>query len=224
MNAEELKKVPGIRWDASGHIYAESPEAEKALVKYWLSECPLGQEFSEHYNGNPANMSAMIEQSNLHAEYKISLRNLDWVFTQLKNAGKITTAEAEAAARAAIPRDKNGARMTEAQQRWSEYRTFSESHTMDECRARAQREPDGYGVFMRKNYEREGLTQGQGTILNAPRETPKSNTSADLVAWVGEYLKTPMDKVRGLRSPAMNPLGYQRYNEMLEAAIAAKLI
>jgi len=227
MNAEELKKIPGIRWDAAGNIYADGSEAEKHLVKYWLNEGELGQEFSEKYNGNPDNMSAMIDQFELH-NYKVSLRNLDWVYVQLRNAGKIITAEAaEAAARAqaqaAAPKDKHGRPLTEAQQRWSEYRVFSETHNMDECRARARRD-EGYASFMRTNYQREGVQHSEGTVLNGSREAPTTDTPADLLAWVREYLTTPADQVRKLRRTDTNPLGFQEYNRMFELAAAKNLI
>ena len=172
-------------------------------------------------------MDAIIDQFELH-KYRVSLRNLDWVFTQLKNSGKLITAEAaeaaaQAAAEASLPRDKHGRPLTEAQQRWSEYRVFSESHTMDQCRARARTDA-GYASFMKTNYQREGVQHGEGTILNASRETPTSDTPADLLAWVREYLKTPADQVRKLRRTDTNPLGYQEYSRMFELAASKNLI
>lgn len=227
MNAEDLKKIPGIKWDTAGNVYADSSEAEKHLVKYWLSECELGQEFAAHYNGDPNNMGKLVNQFELHG-YRVSLRNLDWVFTQLRNAGKIITAEAaeaaaQAASEAAAPKDKHGKPLTQEQQKWSEYRVFSETHNMDECRARARRD-DGYASFMRTNYQREGLQHGEGTVLNGSREMPTPDTPADLLAWVREYLKTPADQVRKLRRTDTNPLGFQEYNRMFELAVAKNLI
>lgn len=124
-----------------------------------------------------------------------------------------------------VPRDRNGNPLTASQLAWSEYRQFSETHSMEEIRARARTDA-GFSSFMRKQYEREARetpsTQfaiaGQTSAENKPAITP------ELIAWVEEFRKTPMDRVRALRSPSLNPLGFQVYNANLETALAACLI
>jgi hypothetical protein len=122
-----------------------------------------------------------------------------------------------------VPRDKNGRPLTEAQQRWSEYRQFSETHSMDEVRARKRIDP-GYRNFVEKNCEREGVSEGPFKVLNGVRQLPKSDTPAELVAWVAEYLRTPADQVRKLCLASTNPLGYVKFNAMLELAASKNLI
>jgi hypothetical protein len=122
-----------------------------------------------------------------------------------------------------VPRDKNNKPLSEAQQRWSEYRQFSETHTMDEVRARKRIDP-GYRNFVEKNSERERISEGAFKVLNGVRELPQSDTSAELIEWVRQYQATPADQVRKLRLASMNPLGYVKYNAMLELAASKNLI
>jgi hypothetical protein len=52
----------------------------------------------------------------------------------------------------------------------------------------------------------------------------KDAATMELRAWAEEYRRTPMERVKQLRSPSINPLGYQQYEENLQAAIQAGLI
>jgi len=125
-----------------------------------------------------------------------------------------------------VRKDKNGRPLSESQLRWSEYRQFSETHSSEECKNRAKVDAE-YASFRRTNFEREAQqtpsTQfqiaGQALMTESkPKITP------ELVTWSEEYRRTPMEKVRQLRSPLLNPLGHKDYTQKLESALAAGLV
>jgi hypothetical protein len=131
----------------------------------------------------------------------------------------------ESAEEPQVPVDRNGHPLSESQQRWSEYRQFSETHSSRECENRAKADA-GYRSFRVKNYEREASetpsTQfsiaGQAATENKPTITP------ELIAFAETYRHTSTDEVRKLRSPSISPLTFEAYNKNLEAALAAGLI
>lgn len=122
-------------------------------------------------------------------------------------------------------RDSRGHVLGEPQKKWREYRQFSETHSSDECRNRARVDSD-YASFRRLNFEREAAETprtkfplaGQSPVKEKPAVTP------ELIAWAQEYRKTPVEKVRQLRSPAFNALGYEAYMKTQDTALAAGLI
>src|SRR5258708_21583669 len=121
--------------------------------------------------------------------------------------------------------DARGHILGASQKAWSEYRQFAEKHSSQECRDRAKVDR-GFASFVRLNLQREAQetpsTQfsiaGHAATENKPAITP------ELIAFAEEFRRTPMDRVRALKSPATNPLGYEIYERHLQAAIAANLI
>jgi len=122
--------------------------------------------------------------------------------------------------------DKNGNPLSESQLRWSEYRTFSESHSSADCKARARTDA-GYGSFYRKNLEREaqGTESTQFRLAGQqPSKPDVSGVSQELLNFADEFRRTGMDEVRRRKSPTLNPLGWEKYQKDLDAALAAGLI
>jgi hypothetical protein len=134
--------------------------------------------------------------------------------------------------------DKNGRVLGASQKAWSEYRIFSETHSMQEVRQRMRIDP-GYASFVNTNRQREFQPVGDSYVPTNPHLLPSEDLSNDAVRgiaakaslllpdlkkWVVEYNQTPTVRVRALRSPASNPIGYEAYNAAFEAAIAANLI
>lgn len=139
---------------------------------------------------------------------------------------------------APAPLRADGNPMSESQQRWSEYRQFSESHSMKDCRERA-RVDSGYRSFMSKNIEREFEQAGDSVVPQNPHlllaEDPSKAALKAIAAkagllvpqlfeWVKIYNTTPANQVRSLRSAAANPLGYEQYEKSFQAALEAHLI
>jgi hypothetical protein len=112
------------------------------------------------------------------------------------------------------------------QQLWSEYRQFSETHSMQECRARA-RTDIGFASFMRTNLQRESMGTESTQFLVAGKQPSRpdiSDVTPELLAWANEFKRTPTEEVRKLRNPTINALGFQQYEANLNAAIAANLV
>jgi hypothetical protein len=123
-----------------------------------------------------------------------------------------------------VAHDRNGRLLTEPQRRWSEYKQFSETHSMKEVRERA-RVDAVFASFMTKNLEREmaGGVGDEVVNLNARPDQPKQ-ISRELLAFAAEYNATPSNVIRKLKRADFNPLGYEQFNKKLEAAIVAGLI
>lgn len=124
-----------------------------------------------------------------------------------------------------VSRDRNGRPLTEAQIRWSEYTKFAHEHSSRECDERAKNDA-GFASFRRTNLRREMTEGGIGDSvqnLNAHPEMPKT-PSAELVAWVAQYHRTPNEEVRKLKRADFNPTGFEAYNRNLQEAIDAGLI
>ncbi len=161
-------ELEGVKWDAAGNPYAEleNYEGGKTLMKEWLTNDPTGQDFAERFN-TPASIEKITEVLELHS-MKVSSANLSWVFERLKDSGQLTSP--------AIPTvslTRAGTPMTQAQQTWSEYRTFSETHSMDEVRNR-MRVDAGYRNFVSKNNERSWEHAGDGATLTDGVMKPSS--------------------------------------------------
>ena len=125
-----------------------------------------------------------------------------------------------------VLRDKNGNALSPSQIAWSEYRTFSESHSSADCKARARTDA-GYGSFYRKNLEREaqGTESTQFRLAGQqPSKPDVTGVSQELLNFADGFRRTSMDEVRRRKSPTLNPLGWEKYQKDLDAAIAAGLI
>jgi hypothetical protein len=115
--------------------------------------------------------------------------------------------------------------LTEPQKRWSEYRQFSERSTSAQCSARAKVDK-GYAEFMQKNYERELATQvGDAVTPAGTQPTRRTKKVSETVRNFAElYRTTPTQDIRTQRNALTNPLGWQEFRELEDAAIAAGLI
>jgi len=122
-----------------------------------------------------------------------------------------------------VPTDRHGRPLTPAQIAWSEYRTFSESNSMEVCRQRAKTDA-GYGSFFRKQYERQTGEVGDRVENLNQRQQVSAPPAEELVAFASEYHKTSTEKLRQLKRFDTNPLGAARWNQMFEACISAGLI
>jgi hypothetical protein len=115
--------------------------------------------------------------------------------------------------------------LTEPQKRWSEYRQFSERSTSAQCTARAKVD-SGYASFMQKNYERELATPvGDAVTPAGTQPTRRTKKVSEEVRHFAElYRTTPTEEIRKQRNALTNPLGWQEFRELEDAAIAANLI
>jgi hypothetical protein len=163
-----LKRVNGEVVDVD-----DSYEREKEATKLWLDQTEEGREFRKLYLTD-ANIDKLQQQILFH-NAEVTFASLSFAFLALRDSGQLLTkAQEEAAAKqAATPHTRAGVPMTEAQQRWSEYRQFSETHSMAEVRQR-MRTDAGFASFVSKNREREWQQVGDGATQRDGSYTPSS--------------------------------------------------
>jgi hypothetical protein len=117
---------------------------------------------------------------------------------------------------------------TPSQQAWGEFRQFTDSHSVADCKARARTE-GAYAKFLHTNLVRE---MGDGNVpdavvgvgTNAVRQDKTITVTNDLRKFSEEYRHTSSAEVRRLSSPALNPHGYKLYQAKLDECIAAGLL
>jgi hypothetical protein len=132
--------------------------------------------------------------------------------------------EPELAPEPEVPRDKNGNPLNPAQIAWRNFAIWANDPNTSSEMIRQRRSTDrSFAEFYRHSLTREAQetpsTQfsiaGQATTDNKPAVTP------ELVAFAEAYRHTSTEEVRKLRSPLINPLGWERYKELESAAASA---
>jgi hypothetical protein len=108
----------------------------------------------------------------------------------------------EPAAQAPAPRQ-----LTASQQAWSEFRQYTDSHNVADCKARA-RTNEAYRKFLSVNLERETMESPRLELqpLNQKISTKKA-VPADVAAYAARYRTMSSDQVKNELSPGRNPLG-----------------
>jgi hypothetical protein len=97
--------------------------------------------------------------------------------------------------------------LSSSQLAWQEYRIFTDSHSVAECKARTSRE-EGYRKFLSVNLERETMQSPRLELqpLNQKISTKKA-VPADVAAYAARYRTMSSDAVRNELSPGRNPSG-----------------
>jgi hypothetical protein len=119
-------------------------------------------------------------------------------------------------------------KMTPSQKTWSEFRIFTDSHSVADCKLRA-RTDESYAKFLHTNLVRE---MGNGNVPDAVvavgtaavRQDKTVAITNDLKKFADEYRHTSAADVRRLSSAALNPNGYQLYKMKLDECIASGLL
>jgi len=217
-------------------VYGEELTVEETVVA--LKESPEWLEFTTRFawpNDYNKDLFDLVIEEKLGP--KPELADYQRLFKNVIAAGGVVTVrgeryefetvpEPELIVEPEVPRDKNGNVLSESQIRWSEYRQFSETHSSADCKTRARTDA-GYGSFYRKNLEREaqGTESTQFRLAGQqPSKPDASGVSQELLNFADEFRRTSMDEVRRRKSPTLNPLGWEKYQKDLDAALAASLI
>jgi hypothetical protein len=205
-------------------IYDENDSLEaKKFCKDFLAT-PVGKRFLQLYDSNSAQDAwdgIIAKFRKIYGDDPITFGDLQSFVGDLLLSGGLRAPEPPA------PAEK---KLSSSQLAWQEFRVFSETHSMNECRARAVSDP-GYASFMRLNTERE-LAEHQNPAtdpisLNANKTPTTKFVSAELQRFCEDYRSMPMDKVRKLSSPATNPAGRtgaDHFNSLLNKAIELALV
>jgi hypothetical protein len=199
---------------------------EKETTMAWLEECEGGREFAARYNF-AENHFKISEQMEYH-NYDVSFTNLETVFYNLRDSGQLVTS-APIAQEDDVQRTKNGVPLTEPQKKWDEYRTFSDSHSMQDIRNRVKVDA-GFASFVRKTYEREMEGVGDSYVPSNPhlalQPPPTIAAMKDdyMVEFAKRYHAMSSAEVKSARSKAANPLTAAKFVADTERAIELRLI
>jgi len=93
------------------------------------------------------------------------------------------------------PKDKNGNVLSESQLRWSEYRKWSETHTMDQCRARAKSD-EGFETFMHKNLEREFAASPVPDAVTPLLQPQGKKATQELIVFAKKYYSEKSENLK----------------------------
>ena len=74
---------------------------------------------------------------------------------------------------------------------------------------------------LRLGEESKEQAEAAGQTINP---TASNRQSTTLIAFANDYRKMAMDDVRKAKSPSTNPLGYQLFNQQLEACFECGLL
>ena len=149
----------------------------------------------------------------------VTVRGTTYEF-ELKQSESVPAPEPE------VPRDRNGNPLNSAQLEWRQFAIWSNDPSTSSEMIRQRRLTDrSFAEFYRRSLEREAQeTPSTQFELAGQSQTQSRQATPELIAFAEEYRKTSVEKVRQLRSPAFNPLGYKTYIKNIETALAAGLI
>jgi hypothetical protein len=125
-----------------------------------------------------------------------------------------------------VPRDRNGNPLSASQIAWGEMTRWSQTASSKQIADRRRVDP-AFESFYKTNLRREaqGTESTQFRLAGQqPSKPDVSGVSPELVAFADEFRRTSMDEVRLRKSPTLNPLGWEKYQKDLDAALAAGLI
>jgi hypothetical protein len=127
-----------------------------------------------------------------------------------------------------VPKDKNGKPLTDAQLKWRAFGEFEKTHSVAECRARAQRESD-FGTFYRKLIEGQwsDVESSGGAVRLNERSTNARKAGAALQEFARLYLKEPIANLRpkgGFVTLGGEQIDVASFTELQSAAAAKGLI
>ncbi len=125
-----------------------------------------------------------------------------------------------------VPMDRNGNPLSASQIAWGEMTRWSQTASSKQIADRRRVDP-AFESFYKTNLRREAQGTESTQFRLAGQQPSKPNVSGvsqELLNFATEFKKTPMDRVRVLRSPSLAPLTFEKYNQNLESAIAAGLV
>jgi hypothetical protein len=202
-----------IQWSTAGVAYANLNDHEgvKQIMATWVRDTPEGDEFYRQYGGSEvvdANIDLLHQQLTFH-NYPVTLNNLSFVFTALRDSGQLkSAADLVAEADAARPRTRDGRLMSDSQIKWGDYTRFANTAPTEEVRKRMRTDRD-FADFMRISSERERYRDGGLRLVGENASTPTvSDTERQrLAVFASEFQQMPASESRRKMLPAFNPGG-----------------
>jgi hypothetical protein len=211
----EYSGVEILQWDGTN-------ETAKLFVEEFC-KTPVGEQIVANGLKTTVNMEAILElaqKTNGHED--VGLKEFEVAAKQLFLAGDLQPKQ-EPVAQAPAPKA-----LSSSQLAWQQFRDFTETHSVAECKARA-RVDEGYRKFLETNLRREiGSTPVGDACVSVGTTAVRQDTSIrrteDLRAFADAYRRTATAEVKRLSSPLTNPLGHAQYVDLLDACIASGLI
>jgi hypothetical protein len=196
------------------------PGNEKVFVRAFREMTPMGQKLTEEDLLTPENMGKIQEAADVSDEY-FTMEQFIAAAKQLYLLGELKHKPA--------PAEVVKETMSPSQKAWSEFRIFTDSHSVADCKARA-RTDEAYAKFLHTNLVREmgngsdvqDAVMGVGTAAVGQDKTIVITN--DLHKFAEEYRHTSAADVRRLSSAALNPNGYKLYRAKWDECILAGLL
>jgi hypothetical protein len=169
-----------------------------------------------------SNLDLILEAA--QAQFEHDDVNMTEYVAVAKNLYKIGELQPKAKPVAEVPAPKQ---LSASQQAWSEFRQYTESHSVAECKNRA-RVDEGYRKFLNTNLQREMAQTpvGDGVVsigTQATRQDRGVKITQALNDFAVEFRQMSSDEVRKRRNIATNPHAAE-FNRSLDLAISAGLL
>jgi hypothetical protein len=208
----EYHGVGILKWD-------NTAETAELFVEEFF-KTPVGQQIMGQGLKTKRNMEVILsEAQDATGHEDISLKEFESVARQLFLNGDLLPKTKQAPQTPAEPQ------LTASQRAWQEFRIFTDSHSVQECKNRA-RVDEAYSKFLHTNLVRE-INSGVGDAVENSLERPvkTKKVSADIAQFAQDYRNMRSDQLKSLLSPAsVGAQAAAHYKNLYEQAIAAGLI
>jgi hypothetical protein len=124
------------------------------------------------------------------------------------------------------PRGRDGKILTDAQLKWQEYRTWSETASSSEVNLRKQSD-SGYAAYVRKALQAEMSQEIGDRVIPAGEPTTKARVNQELTEFARKYNQEPSQNLKprgGVVLLAGEQIQYPRFLELVNAATNARLL
>jgi hypothetical protein len=201
-------------------------DGTKQTAKLFVEEfckTSIGQQLLEHGLKTSDNMEEILSATQeAYGHDDISLKEFESVAKRMFLNGDLHPKPKPVAPAPAAPK------LSSSQLAWSEYRQFTEAHSVTECKNRA-RIDEAYRKFLHTNLQREIAATPVGDAVEsvgttAVRQDTSIRRTEDLREFADAYRRASTSEVKRLSSPAQNPVGHKQYTDLLDACISAGLV
>jgi hypothetical protein len=211
-------------WSGLGNrIWTPTHEDHKAAFIEEVCDTPIGKQFCSMFDSEsitPAWDKVIAIHQSRSEIYgsEITFHSFLRCLTDAIRSGAIKTPP---------PPEPKPRELSSSQKAWQEYRIFSESHSVNECRNRA-RIDSGFQNFMHKNYEREFAEQPVADgVVPVGEVRKKIKPTAQLVEFAEKYKVEPTENLRP-RGGAVKLAGalipYSTFQDLVDRAASAGLL
>jgi hypothetical protein len=200
VTAEDLNFPP--YFNRNGRVFHKDIKENTKLFVKEFKETEFGVKLVSEGLAYGANLDLILEAA--QAQFGHDDVNMEEYLQVAKSLWMLGDLQTKPEPVAQVPATKQ---LTASQQAWSEFRQYTDSHSVAECKARA-RTDEAYRKFISINLEREAMESPRLELqpLNQKISTKKA-VPADVAAYAARYRTMSADAVKNELSPGRNPLG-----------------